>query len=209
MLTYVFMVLAVQSLALSAPSADHIGGEIANGDLSNYLVKPVGYLKYWFTRDVASKLLNLSFSIVEILVLWYLLQPAISISSNFLVWIFFFLSLCFAIVIYYFVSTCARFVAFWIPEFTWGLSFLILVFLEVFAGGIFPLNILPGWIYGLLQFTPFPYLVYFPIAIFSGKLEGLELFRILIQTLAWVIGMYYFTKYLWSRGMMAYQANGR
>ena len=73
MLTYVFMVLIVQAVVTSSPSSDNIGGEIANGDLSNYLVKPLGYLKYWFTRDLASKSLNLFFAMFEIFLLWFLL----------------------------------------------------------------------------------------------------------------------------------------
>ena len=56
MLTYVFAVLAIQTLVLSAPSSDNIGGEISSGDLGNYLLKPINYLKYWFTRDLSSKL---------------------------------------------------------------------------------------------------------------------------------------------------------
>lgn len=54
MVTYIFLVLFVQTAIVSAPSADNIGGEIGTGDISNYLVKPLSYLKFWFTRDLAS-----------------------------------------------------------------------------------------------------------------------------------------------------------
>ncbi len=63
-LTYIFLVLVVQSFVLSAPSSDNIGSEIGSGDLSNFLLKPMGYLKYWFTRDLANKLLNIIFALV-------------------------------------------------------------------------------------------------------------------------------------------------
>lgn len=209
MLTYVFMVLVVQTLVTSAPSADNIGGEISNGDLSNFLVKPMGYLKYWFTRDVASKLLNLIFAVFEVSVLWFFLRPQIMIPLDFFTWAAFILSVSIAMVLYYFVSVCARFVAFWIPEYTWGLSFVVLVFMEILAGGIFPLNILPQILYEFIQLTPFPYMVYFPIAIFSGKIVGLELARILLQYFIWLGILFLFTKYLWSKGLKVYQASGR
>ena len=206
MLTYVFLVLIVQSMVVSAPSADSIGGEIASGDLSNYLVKPFGYLKYWFTRDLASKLLNMVFAVVEISLLWVWLRPEIVVPNNLLVITGFVLSLVLAIGNYYLLGCLARFIAFWQPENSWGLAFVVLVFLEILGGGIFPLNVLPEKIYALIQFTPFPYLVYFPIAIFTGKIVGAEMIRILFQSLIWVGILFLLTKYFWKKGMVVYQA---
>src|SRR3989344_3347986 len=62
MFSYILFVFVIQALVMAAPSNDNIGGEIGNGDLSNYLVKPISYLKYWLTRDLASKLLNALFA---------------------------------------------------------------------------------------------------------------------------------------------------
>lgn len=209
MFTYVFLVLIVVAIILSAPSADNVGGEIASGDLSNFLVKPLSYIKYWFTRDLSSKLLNLSFSAVEITVLWLLLQPDIVISSNPLIWASAIASIIIAIPTYYFLGICARFVSFWAPEDTWGLGFLVLVFVEIFSGMIFPLDILPKIVQQIIQLTPFPYLIYFPIAIFLGKYQGPELLRILGQSLLWAFIMGLFTRFLWRKGLRIYGAAGR
>src|SRR3989344_1789920 len=62
MMAYVFLVLLISAFVIATPSNDNIGGEISSGDLSNYLVKPISYLRYWFTRDLASKLLNFTFA---------------------------------------------------------------------------------------------------------------------------------------------------
>src|SRR5690242_11291139 len=43
-LTYVFGLMFVRSIVLSIRSID-VAGDISRGDLSNYLLKPVGYLK--------------------------------------------------------------------------------------------------------------------------------------------------------------------
>lgn len=209
MQTYVFMVLVVQTLVTSAPSSDNIGGEISSGDLSNYLVKPVGYLKYWFTRDLASKLLNILFSAGEILLLWFVLKPEIVFPVTVLTLIGFFISAILATLTFYLVSSCSRFVAFWMPENSWGLAFLVLVLMEILAGGIFPLDVLPAWTYGLIQLTPFPYLIYFPVAIFSGKIVGWELVRILLQSVVMFLAVLWLNKLIWRKGLMVYQATGR
>lgn len=209
MLTYVFMVLIVSTLVLSSPSGDNIGGEISNGDLSNYLVKPISYIKYWFTRDISSKLLNIIFALVEVTVLWFFLHPNIQLPSQIVNLIGFLISLSSAVVLAYFVNISARFITFWTPENTWGIAFVMMVLVEVLAGGIFPLDILPDKIETLLQFTPFPYFLYYPVAIFVGKVGGLEIVRILGQSLLWLVVMHFVTKTLWSRGLRVYGAEGR
>ncbi len=209
MLTYVFLVLVVQTVVLSAPSADNIGGEIGNGDLSNYLVKPMSYLKYWFTRDLASKLLNISFASVEAILLFIILSPTLQFPSKLLSFLGFLVSLTLAVILYFLVNVATKFVAFWTPENTWGITFLTLVLIEILAGGIFPLDVLPQGIKIVLQFTPFPYLVYFPIAIFVGKITGIEIIRVLVQASVWIIVMRYLVKLVWRRGLVAYSSEGR
>jgi ABC-2 type transport system permease protein len=209
LLTYVFLVLVVQSIVLSAPSADKIGAEISSGDISNYLVKPVSYLKYWFTRDLSSKFLNLSFALVEVGLLWILLRPNIQLPPSLISWIGFVLICGMAVLIYFFVNVVTKLISFWTPENTWGMTFLTLVMIEILGGSIFPLDVLPHWAQNLLQLTPFPYLIYYPIAIWVGKVTGLVLLEVLLQTLIWVLVMFLFTKFIWHRGLIAYQSEGK
>jgi ABC-2 type transport system permease protein len=209
MLTYVFLVLVVQAIVLSAPSADNIGGEIGSGDLSNYLIKPISYLRYWFTRDIASKLLNIFFSLGEITVLWLLLRPHLVFPAHLLSVGGFFLCCLFAITIYFFLEVSNRFIAFWTPENTWGLSFLVIILIEILGGGMFPLDILPEPARIGLQLTPFPYLVYYPVAIILGKITGWYLIRILFQSLIWCLLLFVVTKFVWHKGLKVYAATGK
>lgn len=209
MTTYIFMVLIVGTLIIASPSSDSIGGEISTGDLSNYLVKPIGYLKFWFARDLASKLLNVLFAIFELSVAWFLLRPTLWIPTNPLTIIAFILSVSIGIGLYYLLNTLSRFLTFWSPENSFGLSFLLLVFVEILSGWIFPLDILPAWLFKTLQLTPFPYLMYFPIAIISGKIVGFEIVRIICQSALWLGIIYLVNKYIWGKGLVVYQSNGR
>jgi ABC-2 type transport system permease protein len=206
---YVFLVLIVHAIVLSAPSSDNIGGEIGSGDLSNYLVKPISYLKFWFVRDLSSKLLNFLFAAGEILLLYLWLRPDILISpSAFQVSPFLFMLLL-SVPLYYFINISARFVSFWTPENTWGLSFLIIVLYEVLGGIIFPLDVLPPLVQTAVQFTPFPYLVYYPVVILLGKITGWELVRIYFQTGLWTVVMFLVAGRMWRRGLTVYSSEGR
>ena len=48
-MAYVFLVLLITSFVMSAPSNDNVGGEISDGTLNKFLIKPIGYLRYWLT----------------------------------------------------------------------------------------------------------------------------------------------------------------
>lgn len=209
MITYVFLVLIISSFVMSAPSNDNIGGEISNGDLSNYLIKPVSYLRYWLTRDLASKLLNIIFAIFEVSILWIIFKPHIYFSTSPLVLVFGILALAIATIIYFLITKLAVMIAFWSPENTWGPMFTLLVFMEILSGAIFPLNILPNWAYIAVQFTPFPYLIYFPIGILVGKFGFTEIVRIFMQSLIWLTIGLFLVKKMWKSGLKTYSAYGK
>lgn len=208
--SYIFLVLIIDSLVLnSTVNDDDIASDISSGDLSNYLVKPAGYLKRRFARELASKSLNIFFAFFEIAIVWLILRPEISLTLNLISIFGFILSAICAVTIYFLLSTLARLFAFWMPENVWGLVFLLQVVIQVLAGEVAPLSIFPDWIVNLIKLTPFPYLIYFPISILTGKIVGLEVPVILFQSLIWVLILYFAVKYLWAKGIIVYQASGR
>lgn len=201
MVAYLLLALFINSLVASSPSSDNVGGEVSDGSLNNFLVKPIGYLRYWFTRDLSSKFLNTIFAIGEIILLFLLFRPSLYVAPSFIS----ILLLVSAIVIYFLLTKLAISIVFWAPENTWGFMFMILVVFETLSGLIFPLDVLPHWAFSALQFTPFPYLIYFPLASIIGKPVA---FRIFLQSLVWVAVLYYLLKKVWAKGLKTYSAYG-
>lgn len=208
MIAYVFLVLIVSAFVTAAPSNDNVGGEISNGDLNGFLIKPIGYLRYWLTRDWSSKLLNISFAVVEIVVLWTLFRPHIALASNY--WQFGLgIGLCIIAALLYFVITkIAISIAFWAPEDTWGFMFIIWVCMETLSGMVFPLDILPQSVLSILNLTPFPYLVYYPIAIMVGRLTLQETLRVICQAGLQLSIYYWLMSKVWKKGLKNYSAYG-
>ena len=209
MISYVFLVLIIQTLVLAAPSNDNVGGEINNGDLSNYLVKPISYLNFWLSRDWASKFLNIIFAVIEFSLLRLVFRPQLQFSENMvhillgiIVWVV-------GIFTYFFLTKMAVFVAFWYPENTWGIMFIVLVFMEILSGFIFPLDVLPTMAQSALQFTPFPYLIYYPVAILIGKFSIAHSLQFLLQSLIWLFITHFLAQKLWRLGLKVYSASGR
>lgn len=207
-LTYIFGTLVVASFVTSQTSME-IGADIANGNISNYFIRPIGYLRYWFTRDIANKLLNTGFSFFEVIILFLIFKPNLSFPADPIYLILFLISVVLAALIFFFLGVSVRSMAFWSPDNTWASTFLFIVVIDVLSGAIFPLDIVPNWLYTALQFTPFPYLAYFPTTILIGKFDLLTTLRILLQSGVWVIILSFLTIRIWKKGIKAYSAEGK
>ena len=207
-LTYVFMTLLLRSLILGGRSID-VGGEISDGRLSNYLLRPVNYFYYWFTRDWADKLLNMIFSIAEITVLYFWLRPQIMFPTDSATILLFLAAVSIGIGLNFVIGFITSTATFWAPGNTWGFWFIYLVILEVLSGIMFPLYVLPKIAYDLLMLTPFPYLLYFPTAVYLGKLELTLILRGLLVSGVWLVALYWLSRKFWNKGVMVYQSEGR
>jgi ABC-2 type transport system permease protein len=199
-LTYVFGIMIVRALAMSARAAD-IASDIAQGDLSNYLLKPVTYFKYWFTRDISSKALNLIFAAVEFALLFLILRPPFYFQINPTVLILFFVSIVLAILIYFFILVLVSSLTFWIPELSWVV--------EALSGALFPINILPATFQYIVMATPFPYLIYFPVQVYLGNISGNALLGGVMIAAAWCGILYFAMNFIWQRGLKTYESIGR
>jgi len=207
-LTYIFGILLVKSLVYSSRSID-VAGEISRGDLSNYLTKPISYFRYWFTRDLSSKALNIIFASFEAILLYFLLKPPFFLQSNPLAVLLFLISLIFAIFIYYNLVFLFSMFPFWQPEQAWGAIFLFFIFSDFLGGGIFPIDILPLSFQKILYSTPFPYLLFTPLQIYLGKLTIAQSLKSLFVGGFWALALAILVKRIWNSGLKNYRAEGR
>ena len=101
-LTYVFGVTILTATIFSSQT-HKIGGDINEGTLSNYLIRPVSYFTYYFAKDVADKFMNLFFACLEFTLLFFLLQPPVFIQTDPLRIIYFLIAVIIAIFLYFFI----------------------------------------------------------------------------------------------------------
>jgi ABC-2 type transport system permease protein len=207
-LTYIFGLLIVRAFVLSAKAMD-VAGEVSRGELSKYLIKPVSYFKYWLTRDIASKALNLAFAAVETIVLYMILKPPFFIQTQPLFILGFVLTIAIAIFIYFLLIFIVSAAPFWMPEIAWGAHFLVTVIVvEFLSGALFPLDILPTVLQDIINLTPFPYLIFFPLQVYLGNLDSSQMVYGVVVSLVWLAAMWFFMNYIWKKGLKAYQAYG-
>lgn len=209
LLTYIVIARFADTLVFSNTSYQ-ASAEIANGNLNNYLLRPAGYLKQWFARDLADKILNLIFFALEIVILVVLLQPPLIFPSALTPWLKFIFTSLFAGLIYFYFSFIVSAFTFWYPEYDgWPLRFVLWMFLEFLTGAAFPLDILPPAVFNWFKWLPFGYLVYFPSGFYLERFGGAESVRIWLTMAGWLVIFYYLTRLIWKKGLKIYGAYGR
>lgn len=208
-LTYVFALMLVRAFVLSARAVD-VSSDIAEGNLSNYLVKPISYFKYWFTRDISSKVLNLMFAAVEFSALFLILKPSFYFQTDIFVLLSFLISVAIASLIYFCILFLISAVPFWAPELGWASQFLVaVVIIEFLSGALFPIDVLPATLQKIVLATPFPYMIFFPVQVYLGKITGTAQIQGFIVSALWLVALWFLMKYVWAKGLKAYQAFGR
>lgn len=208
-LTYVFGILVVKAFVFSARSVD-VAGEIADGNLSNYLSKPVNYFTYWLTRDIASKALNLCFAVFEIVILYLLLKPEIYFQTNAFYLLATIVALILAMSLFFVIRFITSFITFWAPELGWGAQFLVVIIIvEFLSGALFPLDILPIGFQKFLYLTPFAYLLFFPLQVYLGQISSTDVIGGVVVSAVWLIVLIFTMKWIWNKGLKSYGAYGR
>jgi ABC-2 type transport system permease protein len=80
---------------------------------------------------------------------------------------------------------------------------------SVLGGQIFPLDLLPDWIYRAAKFLPFYYQMYFPGAIITGRINDPA---VIVQSLGielcWALALLGLAQLLWVRGLRRHTAVG-
>jgi ABC-2 type transport system permease protein len=196
----------IRALVFTTRTGD-IGGDIQTGELTSLLLKPIGIIKYYFSRDLSDKLFNLVFMLVEFSLLLLFLRPQL-IAPTLPDFLLFLASLLIAVVLFFFYSLIISFLTFW-TETAWSSRFLFgVVFINLFSGQYLPLDLLPRPIFHLLNYTPFPYLYYYPVRFWLGKETGPQAFFILLISFLILVFFYLLAHFLWVRGKLRYQAYG-
>jgi ABC-2 type transport system permease protein len=206
-LTYVLGTSFIQAFVISSRSYA-LGDDIIQGNLSNFLLKPFNYFYYWFAKDMGDKAMNVSFAIIELILLVFILRPPIFIQTDFLYILFFIVAIAIAIFLFFFCNILLGMIGFFSPE-VWAPRFIFMVLIGFFSGGYFPLDILPRNVYLIFRILPFHYLTYFPLKIYLKQMPLIEITTGIASSIAWVLVLYVLVRYFWRRGLETYTAQGR
>jgi ABC-2 type transport system permease protein len=207
MISYYLVVTLVDMLTMVSEDDWQIAADIREGTISQFLVKPIDYLKYRLCLFFAGRAIYTAVALVPTALFIFFQREYFVAPADLATFGWFMLSVAMTALLQFFSSYAMALLAFWVLEVS---TFIFILFaFEYIAGGhLFPLDILPPALAKALAFTPFPYQLYFPVSIYVGKTTGLALAQGLLIQFLWVLAAYGFARFMWARGIRKYSAVG-
>ena len=207
-ITY-FVTLLVLQFFISAFNEDYqISEEIRNGLINQFLLKPINYFGYRFSIFVAARMVSGALIFLPLLVALPFLKDYLTFPAEHWQWAVGLPAMALSAMIQFSIAYCFGLLTFWFLEIQ-GFVILSMAIETVLGGQMFPLDLLPAWAYTVAKFLPFYYQMYFPAAIFSGRLTDPDAIAqgFLIQG-CWVIILLAINHGLWTRGLRRHTAVG-
>jgi len=205
LITYYVLQLLINGMVLSYISWQ-IGTEIREGSFSNFLVRPINYLHYWFTINLSGKLFEgLLISVVGLIMVGLLIDH-IALPSDAVTMVHFALAMMLAGILAFEFDFAIGILAFWLVQID-SFKYMLQYGMFFLAGALLPLDLFPALFQQIAHALPFRFMVYFPIQIFLGKetqpYEGFAIASI------WIIALYVVLRFGLKRGIARYEAVGK
>jgi ABC-2 type transport system permease protein len=207
MVSYYLLVTFVDALTAVAEDDWQIAADIKDGNISQFLLKPLDYLAYRLCLYLSGRAIYTTVALLPVAIFTYVLRENFMWPANATTLGLFALSVMLAGLLQFFIAYLMALLAFWVLDVS-TFIFIQFAFEYLASGHLFPLDILPAWLAQLLKLTPYPYLCYFPVSIYLGRVTGAELWLGLTIQAAWVALGYALARYVWSRGIRKYSAVG-
>lgn len=206
-IAYYLLTMISRAFSSMPGLASGIARDIREGTVKKYLIQPIDMVSFLLLYRVAHKLVYYTVALLPFGLVYYLCRgyfpgwPAPEVFSAFVI------SLVLSFLLGFFLEATIGMVGFWFLEVR-SLLFVYMLFNFFFSGHMFPIDMLPEGLVGLVRMLPLHYLAYFPAAVFLGKVQGAELAWGLGIELAWVLLFVVLSRVTLERGLNRYSAFG-
>ena len=207
MISYYLLTTVVDALTAVNEDDWQIATDIKDGNISQFLLKPIDYLWYRLCLFLSGRVTYLAVAVAPLTIFILYLHQYFVLPPNWGAFVGFLVSTVLTALLQFFMSYSMAMLAFWVLEVS-TFIFILFAFEYLASGHLFPLDILPPALKQALYFTPFPYQLYFPVSIYMGKASGADMLRGLLIQALWVLAAYGTARFAWRRGIKKYSAVG-
>lgn len=183
-----------------------ISHDIKEGKLNNYVIKPISYMSYRFWNFFGSKAVQFVM-IALVFIGLALMNASIRQVMNVKSVMLFIVSILLAMILNFFIYYLVATIAFWLQE-IWGIFIIVHLIFTFASGGVFPLDVFGKVFMGIVKWLPFKYIVYYPVSLLIGQVQGSMVLEGILIQLVWVIILYLLSKLMWRIGLKNYTSVG-
>ncbi|WP_286166075.1 ABC transporter permease [Peribacillus frigoritolerans] len=197
MLTYIVVAMFIQGYVSGA--GNELAQEIRHGNIAIELMRPYDVIFKLIFMDFGGKITHLFRETLPLMVIAFIFihitMPAspeaaslFVISAGLGIWIGTFFDLMIGIV------------AFWTVN-VWGLRVLKEGVITFFSGALVPITLFPGWLETISSYLPFQAMVFTPVSIYTGIIDGQDAYMAVLIQLGWCLGMFLVMKLIWAQAI--------
>lgn len=184
-----------------------IENNISEGKITEFLLKPISYLKYIFCYSIGrASIALISAVIIQTVIIWFY-SDVIVFNLDIKRIILLIAMVMATFVLRIFLSMILGMIAFWTDRIA-GIDYSFNVVSRFLSGSYFTLSLLPPAVLIMCKFLPFAYTFYYPTQLYLGKISFSEGLAALGIEILWIIGLYVIIKIIWRRGIKKYEGVG-
>ena len=199
MIVYIFMVYITTS-AVNISISKEVGMDIVKGEVVMNLIKPIDYRMSLVSKAIGTSIYRF---FVPGIVIWiglelykyFELGMGITNITNILLFLF---SVFMSFLIYVLFDFCFGMIGFF-TTYIFGLEMIKHSVLLFLTGQLIPLSFFPEIIQKIFSYLPFSSMTYTPVMIYLGKYSGMELLKVLLIQLVWIVLLYLLGSLIWKR----------
>ncbi len=201
MLQYQFGIVLLDLFVRSHFFSQNLSADIRLGKISSFLLYPFNFINYQLSKFISDKILQLFIGLITLFVVLFFDLIEINIS----ILIKFFLFIITINIFWFLTQTFIGLLSFWLEE-TWSLNICIRFITAFLSGSFIPLDLYPEFLRNILTWTPFPYLIYFPVKVLMG--DSVPVIFCLSVISFWILILVFITQGVWKKGLKLYTGTG-
>jgi len=180
---------------------------IRQGNLSTKLLRPIDPFWEYIMQHVTERFVRIPLVIGLVLIGLLIAPKGTVLTPGLAAVLVFALSIGLAFLVRFLISYIIGILAFWTEQATaFDEGYYVLA--TFLAGGFAPLELFPTALRSFVDWTPFPYIVYYPAKILTGQLPASDIARVFAVQLGWVLGLVVLRQVMWRVGLKKYGAVG-
>lgn len=188
--SYIWLQQAFLALFMAWMMENEIFDSILNGNIVYELCRPIDIYNMWFSRSIANRLSKAVLRCFPILLVAGFLPKGYRMELphsgfNFLM---FLITCCLG----FLVTVALCMIVYMLTFFTispQGLRIFFLSMVEFFAGSVIPLPFFPESLQRVMELLPFASMQNVPLRIYSGNLDGIDMWRAVGVQIFWLIAL--------------------
>lgn len=204
---FYYLMVPIVSRIQQGEMIGSISKEIYEGSLNKFLLYPISFYKF----KIITYFAHSTFYYVQLWLIAIVYFSFFHSGDHFNITtvniIIFTFVVSISTLTYFMLHSITELVAFWADN-IWSLGVITRFAVRFLGGALIPLSFFPEWAVSILHYTPFPYMINFPMNVLFGEIQELQIIQNIFILMAWTLFFYLVSKVIWKKGNYSYTGVG-